>query len=125
GATGVAAFIKGSGLLEKMGIPLSYLDLLSVYDKGGFDAVKKLATDRQIINDKNEVVGYLAVDDPLNLDFVMKDLDKLGVTTYGFLPDSEELEIGIPLDLLGQYQTPDTLLKFLVSVAQVNHVVGF
>jgi hypothetical protein len=125
GATGVATFLRESGILEKLNLPESYLDLLTVYDKGGLDAVKKLAKDRGLISAKNEIVGYLAIDNSANVDAVKADLGKLGISTYGFDVNKDELEIGISLDLIAQYQTPGALIKFLTSIAQVNHVVGF
>src|SRR5690606_14172819 len=35
GGAGLAAFLNESGIMEKLGLPLSYLDLLTKYDEGG------------------------------------------------------------------------------------------
>ncbi|MCC6973778.1 MAG: S8 family serine peptidase [Anaerolineae bacterium] len=126
GATGVAAFLKDSGLLEKLNIPLAYLDLLVVYDEGGVAAVEELANTRGYINDDNEIVGYLGIDDKANYDALKADLEtRLGVTVYSYLPDTEEVEIGLSLDLLAQYQTPGSLLAYLVQVGTAPHVISF
>jgi len=125
GATGVAAFLKDSGILDKLNIPLSYLDLLTVYDKGGLEAVAAMARQRKLINDKDEIVGFLALDSKDSLAAVGKDLEALDVSVYGYLPETEEVEIGIPLKTLSQFQTPGTLLGYLTRIANVNHVVGF
>lgn len=125
GATGVAAFLKDSGILDKLGIPVAYLDLLIEYDKTGFEGVQALALERGLINDADEIIGYLALDDKANLDAVRATLEGLGVTTYDYSDDTEELEIGIPLDVLAQYQTPGTLIGYLAQVATTEHVVGF
>lgn len=125
GASGVATFLKDSGILDKFNIPLSYLDLLTVYDSGGLDAVVKMAKQRKIISDKNELVGYLAIDDRANLGSVTDALKGLGVSVYTFLENTDEIQIGIPLDVLAQYQSPGALLGYLAQVGNVPHVVGF
>jgi hypothetical protein len=124
GASGVATFIKDSGLLEKLGIPLNYLDLLTAYDKGGLEAVSKMAHDRKLINDQDEIIGYMTVDSVDNLDKVKATLEGLGVSVYDFVLDTNEIEIGIPLDILSQFQTPGTLLGYLVQIATTEHVTG-
>jgi hypothetical protein len=126
GATGLATFLKESGILEKLNIPLSYLDLLIAYgDKGDMAAVEKLARTRQLINSKNEVVGYLTIDAPESKDGVTKDLQALGVSVNGYDVNREEVEIGIPLSVLSQLQTPSKLLDYLVKIANTPHVAGF
>ncbi|MEP7285391.1 MAG: S8 family serine peptidase [Chloroflexota bacterium] len=126
GTTGVAAFLKESGLLDKLGIPLSYIDLLVAYgDKGDMAAVEKMARDRKLINDKDEVVGYLSIDTADNKDAASKDLQTLGVSVYSFDVNTDELEIGIPIKVLGQLQTPAKLIDYLAKIGHVAHVVGF
>ncbi len=125
GATGVATFLKDSGLLDKMGIPVAYLDLLFVYDKGGLQAVDALARERGYINKKNELVAYFTLNSKDNLEAVKKVLnDDFGVSAYGFNDATQELEVGISLELLAQFQTPGTLLGYLVQVATIEHVEG-
>ncbi|PJF36312.1 MAG: hypothetical protein CUN49_06065 [Candidatus Thermofonsia Clade 1 bacterium] len=126
GAAGVAAFLKDSGILEKLNIPLSYLDLLIAFDQGGLEAVEELARTRRLINDADELVAYLLVDDPANVEALKKDLEEnLGVSVYDFDPTTDEVEIGIPLALLAQYQTPGTLLSYLVAIGNAEHVVSW
>lgn len=125
GATGVATFLKDSGLLDKMGLPTGYLDLLFEFDKGGLEAVDTLARERGYINKQDELVAYFALDNKENLEAVKKKLnDDFGVSTYGFNDAAQELEVGISLEILAQYQTPGTLLGYLVSVTTIEHVVG-
>lgn len=126
GATGVATFLKDSGILEKLNIPLSYLDLLIAFDQGGLEAVEDLARTRGLINDEDELVAYFLVDDPANVETLRKDLEEnFGVSFYGFDPTTEEVEVGIPLALLAQYQTPGSLLGYLVALANAEHVVSW
>ncbi|MBE7512603.1 MAG: S8 family serine peptidase [Anaerolineales bacterium] len=126
GASGVAAFLKDSGILEKLNIPLAYLDLLIAFDEGGLEAVEKLAAEREYINKNGEIVGYLGVDEKANYDALKADLEtRLGVAVYDYLLDTDEVEIGIALDLLAQYQTPGSLLGYLVQVATAPHVISF
>jgi subtilisin family serine protease len=126
GATGVATFLKDSGILEKLNIPLSYLDLLIAFDQGGLEAVEELARTRRLINDEDELVAYLLVDDPANVETLRQDLEEnFGVSYYGFDPTTEEVEIGIPLALLAQYQTPGSLLGYLVALGNAEHVVSW
>lgn len=125
GGTGLAVFLTDTGIMEKLGLPLSYLDLLTEYDEGGLVGVEEMARARGIINDLNELVGYLAIDDEENLPVVTETLLGLGVSVYDYLANTGELEIGIPLDILAQYQTPGTLIEYLVTVATTPHVVGF
>ncbi len=126
GASGLATFLKDSGILDKLGIPLSYIDLLTAYgDKGDMKAVEKMARDRKIINGKSEISGYLALDAQGSLAAATKDLQDLGVSVYGFDLNTEEVEIGIPLSILAQKQTPELLIDYLTKIAHVNHVVGF
>ncbi len=125
GGSGVAAFLKDSGLLEKMGLPLAYLDLLRVYDKEGLEGVAKLAEKLGIISAEDELIGYLALDSKANLAAVTADLKKLGVSVYQYWDNTGEIEIGIPLETLAQYQTPGKLLDYLTKVATTKHVVGF
>jgi subtilisin family serine protease len=125
GIDGVAVFLQDSGILEQLGIPLSYLDLLTAYDEGGLEAVEAMARTRGIINANDELSAYLALDSQSNLEAVTASLQGLGVTVYGVLVNTDELEIGIPLEIIAQYQTPGTLLDYLVSIAHTEHVVGF
>ncbi len=126
GATGVAVFLKESDILEKLNIPLSYLDLLIAFDQGGLEAVEELARTRRLINQEDELVAYLLVDDPANVEALKQDLEEnFGVSVYGFDPTTEEVEIGIPLELLAQYQTPGSLLGYLVAIGNTKHVVSW
>lgn len=124
GATGLATFLKDSGLLAKFNLPESYLDLLIIYDKGGLPAVQKAAKDRGLINSKNEIVASLSLTNSDAMAQVISDLNKLGVTTYPPLSSIGQLEIGIPLDVLAQYQTPGTLIQYLTTITHVNNVAG-
>ncbi len=124
GASGLATFLKDSGLLEKFNLPVSYLDLLVVYDKGGLQAVQKLAVERGLINSQNEIVAYLVLADNGALQQVIDDMTKLGVTTYPPLDSLGQLQIGIPLEVLGNYQTPGTLIKYLTTIANVKNVAA-
>ncbi len=126
GASGVAAFLKDSGILDKLNIPLSYLDLLTAFgDNADFAAVEKLARQRRLISDKNEVVGYLGLDAKDNLASVTTDLKNLGVSVYSYDDNLGEVEIGIPLAILSQKQTPGLLLSYLNNIAHVNHVISW
>ncbi len=122
GASGLATFLKDSGLLEKFNLPASYLDLLVAYDKGGLDAVKKLASDRGLISSKGEIVAFVVMTSPSNLDQVTADMKKLGVSTYPPLDAQGQLQIGIPLDVLSNYQSPSTLIQYLTKIAHVTNV---
>ncbi len=125
GIAGVATFLDESGILETLGIPLGYLELLPIYEQGGAEALRTAARERGILNDRDEFVGYLAIDAPENLPALTTTLQNLGVSVYNFLPNTEEVEIGIPLDIIAQYQTPGTLLGYLTQIANAEHVVGF
>jgi hypothetical protein len=125
GATGVAVFLEDSGLLDKLNIPLSYLDLLRAFDEGGLAEVEKLATARKIINSNNEIVGYLALDTLENEAKERERLTALGVSVYRLIEETEELEIGIPLEILSQLQTPGKLLEYLAMIADSEHIQGF
>lgn len=124
GASGLAVFLKDSGLLAKFNIPVSYLDLLMVYDKGGLDAVQKLAKQRGLINSNNEIVGLMTLASPDAIDQVVNDLKMLGVNAYPPLNTQGQLPIGIPLDTLTNYQSPATLIQYLIKVAHVNNVTA-
>ncbi len=124
GGTGLAVFLKESGLLQKFNLPASYLDLLMVYDKGGLTAVEKLAKDRGLVNSKNEIIAYLTLKSPDALDQVTSDMGKLGVTAYPPLDGQGRLQIGIPLDTLSSFQTPATLIQYLSNVAHVANVTA-
>jgi hypothetical protein len=124
GAAGVATFLQDSGLLTKLGIPLSYLDLIELADKGGMDAVLTEARKRKIVTDKDELDGYLVVDSPDNVDAVMTSIKSFGITAYDYNPDTGEIQIGIPLDLIRQFGTPNALIKFFVQVGTMPHVTG-
>ena len=124
GATGLGIFLKDSGLLDQLGIPLSYLDLLMAYDKGGLEAVSKLARTRGLINSNNELVASLIVTDPTAVDQVTADVQALGVMAYPPLDQNGLLAIGIPIDTLTNFQSPDTLIKFFVAITQVKNVSG-
>jgi hypothetical protein len=123
GASGVAAFLKDSGLLEKMGLPVAYLDLLLVLDKEGLEGVFKLAKDRGYINSKNEIVAFVTPKNLSDSAQICADMAKLGVTCTTNINLYGQLEIGIPIEVLSSYQTPGTLIKYLISVAQVNNVI--
>ena len=122
GATGLATFLKDSGLLSKFNLPESYLDLLILFDKGGLPTVQKAAKDRGLINSKNEIVASLSLTNTDALPQVITDLNNLGVTTYPPLSSIGQLQIGIPLDVLSQYQTAGPLIQYLTTIAHVNNV---
>jgi hypothetical protein len=122
GASGVAAFLKDSGLLEKLNLPVSYLDLLMIFDKEGLEGVLKLAKERGIISSRNELVAYITPAKADDVKQISDDMLKLGVSTYPPLNEFGQLEIGIPLDILSTYQTPGTMIKYLVTVATVKNV---
>jgi subtilisin family serine protease len=125
GATGVATFLEESGMLDKLNIPLSYLDLLRAFDTGGLEAVQALAKKRQLINKNEELVGYLALDLLDNAQTETDRLIALGVSVYRVIEESEEIEIGIPLAVLAQLQTPGKLLEYLIQVANGPHIQGY
>ncbi|MBX3084032.1 MAG: S8 family serine peptidase [Anaerolineae bacterium] len=125
GASGVGTFLVDSGLLDKLNIPLSYIDLLTAYDEGGLEAVDKLARDRQIINKRDELAGYLMLDAETSVPDETTRLQALGVSVYRYNVTTDELEIGIPLAILAQFQTPGKLLAYLSSVSDSDHVEGF
>lgn len=125
GISGVSAFLDESGLLDKLGIPVSYLDLLTAYDRGGWDAVIKLARDRQIINSADEIVAYLALEDGTDIAAVRTELDDLGVSHYGFDLNMQELQIGVPIVIIAQSSTPGPIIKYLAEIANIPGVVGF
>ena len=122
GASGLAVFLKESGLLEKFNLPLSYLDLLMTFDKEGLQGVLKLARERGYVNKKDEILAYLTLNTPTDLTQICDDETKLGVSCYPPLNALGQLEIGIPLDILSNYQTPGTLIKYLLTVATVKNV---
>jgi hypothetical protein len=124
GATGLAVFLKDSGLLEKFNLPVSYLDLLMIFDKEGVEGVVKLAKDRGYISLENEILAYVTPANPADISQIVTDLTALGVSTYPPLNDFGQLEIGIPIDVLSAYQTPGTLIKYLVSVATVKNIAA-
>lgn len=124
GASGLAVFLGQSGILEKLGLPLSYLDLLIEFDEGGLEAVEELARTRQIINDADELVGYMTIDERDNLDVASAALEELGVSVYQFLLNTNELQFGIPLAILAQFTTPEGLIEYLVQIANVPGAAG-
>jgi subtilisin family serine protease len=125
GASGLAIFLENSGLLEKLGLPLSYLDLLTVYDSAGLEGVEALAQERGILNRNNELVGYLTVDSRDNLASLTTELEALGVAVYRYSANRGEVEVGVSLDILAQYGTPDAILNYLVLIANLPHVEGW
>ncbi|MBE2272489.1 MAG: S8 family serine peptidase [Anaerolinea sp.] len=125
GGAGLAVFLTDTGIMEKLGLPVSYLDLLTEYDETGLEGVAELARERGIINAADELVGYLALESEEVLPEVTEVLTGLGVSVYDYLPNTEEVEIGVPLAILAQYQTPGTLIEYLVTIANVPGVVGF
>ena len=124
GAAGLAVFLADSGLLDKLNVPASYLDFLTVFDEGGIQAVDELAREREVINDQDELIAWIGIDDTANLPEMTEALEALGVTVYSLLENTGEVEVGIPLDILVQYQTPGGVLGYLVAVANVPHADG-
>jgi subtilisin family serine protease len=124
GASGLAVFLDDSGILDKLGIPVSYLDLLTVYDDGGLVAVEDLARERKLINRFDEIVAYLAIDEEANLPALRETLEGLDVSVYRYLRNTGEVEVGIPLVTLAQFGTPGSLIGYLVEIFQAEHVVG-
>lgn len=125
GASGLAVFLQESGLMETLGLPMSYLELLPIYEAEGITGVEREARVRGLISSRDELVAYLAIDEQANLPALTETLTGLGVSVYDYLPNSSEVEIGIALEVLAQYQTPGSLLDYLLSIAQAEHVVGF
>jgi hypothetical protein len=125
GPAAVSVFLHDSGLLDLLNIPQGYLDLLTVYNQSGMDGLIKAATDRKIINSHKELSGFVELDSKDNLATVTAALQPLGVSTYGYNDLANELEIGIPLDTLLQFQSPDTLLGYLLKIANTPHIIGF
>jgi subtilisin family serine protease len=124
GASAVATYLEESGILERLNIPFSYLDLLREYEQGGLEAVETLARERDIISENDELIAYLAVSEA-NLAEVSLGLTGLGVSVYEYNANTEEVQIGIPLEVIAQYQTPGALLNYLVSIANIPGVEGY
>jgi len=125
GPAALSVYLHDSGLLDLLNIPQGYLDLLTIYDQGGMDSLIKAAKDRKIVNTHNELGGFMQLDSKDNLTTVTAALKQLGVSTYGYDVLASELEIGIHLDTLLQFQSPDTLLGYLLKIANTPHVIGF
>lgn len=128
GASGVGVFLQESGLLDVLGIPVDYLALMTAYDKdgkGNIDEVIKQARELKLVNDKDEFVGLLTLDDAKNLDSVKKVLTTERISVYEFNDKLLTLRIGIPVKVLKEFQTPASLIAFLIDIPSIPHVVGF
>jgi hypothetical protein len=126
GLAAVATFLKDSGLLEVLGVPVAYVDLLTFVDEeNGLDLLIEEGRARGVISEDDELVGFLEIDDPANVASVETAMADLGVSTYEYNAFTAELEIGVPIDLLAEYQTASALLAFLTAVGTTEHVVGF
>jgi hypothetical protein len=125
GAAGVGLFLEESYMDYDLGVPLPYFDLIEVYEEGGMDKVIAQAKAWKFINDKDEVIGYLAIDPEEKLDAVKSELTKLGVSSYEFDDEEWILEIGIPVKMIRDLKTPDVVLKFMSAIGYIDGVYEF
>ena len=125
GPAAVGVFLSDSGLLAALHVPPGYLDLLTVYDQTGIDGLLGAARARKIINDHDELSGFMAIDAAANLDTVTAALQTLGLSTYEFSDNTNELGIGLPIDTLLQFESPSALVNYVLTIAHTPHIVGF
>ena len=125
GLAAVGTFLDASGLLDALHVPPGYLDLFTVYDQSGIDGLLSAARARSIINDHDELGGFIVIDAANNLDMVTTALQTLGLSTYAFNSTSNELIVGIPIDTLMQFQSPSALLTYVLQIAHIPHITGF
>lgn len=125
GAERVGIFLKESGLLDKLGIPERYIQLLTAFDQGGMQAVIAKAKEWKLINDKDELIGFLFIDPATKVPDVTTALQKLAVSTYAYSDKTQELQIGVPLALLQDRQDPAAILAFFVKIGNIDGVAGY
>jgi hypothetical protein len=127
GLAGVIIFLQDSGLLEKLGLPPEYIDLLLMLDKGetGRDAAIEAARTLGLISDADELLGFLTIETDEKVEAAKTEILGLGVSAYEYNADTGELAIGIPLALIEGVQTPGELFSLFAKVATVDGVTGF
>jgi hypothetical protein len=124
GSTGVSVFLDESYLSQDLDVPLTFFDLVMRFEDGGFDKIAEQAKKEDLI-ENDELVAYLAVYPPEQLDALKSALKKAGVSAYDFDDKDEVLDIGIPLQALHDLKTPDAMLQFLAAVGNMDGVDEF
>lgn len=127
GLAGVIIFMQDSGLLEKLGLPAEYVDLLLLLDKGeeGRDAAIDTARKLGLISENDELLGFLSIETDEKAPAVKTEIEGLGVSAYDYNADTGELPIGIPLTLIEGVQTPGELFSLFAKIGTIDGVTGF
>jgi hypothetical protein len=125
GAAGVSIFLEESELDWALNVPLPYFDVFEAFEAGGFDKVIEQAKELKLLNDKGELVGYLALEEDDQQQAVSDAVKKLGISVYEYDKDEGVLEIGIPTQILIDLKTPDEVLKFWTSIGSIEGVDEF
>jgi hypothetical protein len=124
GIDGVVVFMRDSKLLERLNIPVEYLDLLLLIQEQGIETAITEAQAWGIISDNNEIVVFLLIKSDDLVPAVTDSVTRLQISTYSYNAETGELEIGIPLAVIGNYGTAGALLGFFAQVGIIDGVEG-
>ncbi|MFP4323833.1 MAG: hypothetical protein ACLFTK_15370 [Anaerolineales bacterium] len=129
GATGVAVFLDESGMLDLLGVPVSYVDLLLLLEDEGFDAAVVEGDERGLISEEGELTIFIELESEEVSENVSEMLAGLGASTYEYTDLTNELRVGIPVAILQLAPTPPELMQLLAtslqSVTAIEGVVGY
>lgn len=109
-----------AALLNDPALGSVYKDFLIAYETGGIDAARELATQRGLLNDREEIRITLVVDSAEHVPALMQQLQGVGVTVEGSY--KERINIGVPLGLIVQFaeeQGTDALFQQLTGMEYI------
>lgn len=98
-----------------------YKDFLLAYQTGGVAAARKLAQERGLINDRDEVRITLVIDSEDNTAAVAQELEKFGIIVEGTYRDL--IDIAVPFEYIERFAETDNPAQLFEQLTQLKHII--
>ncbi len=98
-----------------------YKDFLIAYERGGIEAARKLAEERGLLNDRDEIRITLVMDRPEAVPAIVEELQKVGITVEGSYQN--RINVGVPLSLIQQLAEQQGVETLFEQLTQMEHII--
>ncbi len=108
-------------LLRDPSLDSVYKEFLLAYQTGGIEAARRLAEERGLINQKDEVRITLVIDSEEHTRAVADELEKFGVIVEGTYRDL--IDIAVPMAFIEQFAQAQDPGQLFEQLTQLKHVI--
>lgn len=108
-------------LLRDPVLDSAYKDFVLAYQSDGIEGARKLALERGLINDRDEVRITLVIDSADNTEAVAAELERYGIIIEGTYRDL--IDIAIPMMLIERFAQTTNAAEMFEQLTQLKHVV--